>query len=132
MAVIAVLFYAPLYLSATMTGLRLIPQAVRGAAGSLGLGYPDARGRSLPLLQICVHFLACSGFLTNYHSTIQRQPTQAETVRTLFDAHVTSGLSTYSLVFVGDLQYIDPSDRQAPTNRTIEYVAFEIQAQVRR
>ncbi|ODH45303.1 hypothetical protein ACO22_00181 [Paracoccidioides brasiliensis] len=92
MAVIAVLFYAPLYISATMTGLRLIPQA----------------------------------------STIQRQPTQAETVRTLFDAHVTSGLSTYSLVFVGDLQYIDPSDRQAPTNRTIEYVAFEIQAQVRR
>ncbi|ODH48775.1 hypothetical protein GX48_05100 [Paracoccidioides brasiliensis] len=67
MAVIAVLFYAPLYLSATMTGLRLIPQAGRGAAGSLGLGYPDARGRSLPLLQICVHFLACSGFLTNYH-----------------------------------------------------------------
>ncbi|EEH47530.2 uncharacterized protein PADG_03614 [Paracoccidioides brasiliensis Pb18] len=47
MAVIAVLFYAPLYLSATMTGLRLIPQAVKGAAGSLGLGYPDARGRSL-------------------------------------------------------------------------------------
>ncbi|KAK2736741.1 hypothetical protein FQN55_001503 [Onygenales sp. PD_40] len=43
MAVFAVLFYAPLYFqvqgySATMAGLRLAPQAVGAAVGSLGLG----------------------------------------------------------------------------------------------